>query len=297
MDGTSFMQVDMPNQTKVPADGAQLVQHLQDVRGEMVALFRVAMDANNKRHLDRVHTTMDMIQRSVETGSHALAVVGLAGLINAQEEMRSDWNTQNMRAYHMLETLVDSVSVCMHTICKSIGIPPPKMEPLTLQSATEPALSPLRKRQRIANPAGGLVQSSPQGCETTPLPFPNVIDMLRDRSNAFEQFAMPKLSAAECVLLDTVVVESALCPDISALRDVYHPRTCLYATEDDQCWCLPTNDKDTVIPDVHLGFHAATVLVEFCCHRELIRRFTMAHLLSRMGFGTSSGRFEKCPLL
>ena len=67
---------------------------------------------------------------------------------------------------------------------------------------------------------------------------------------------------------------------MSGLRDVYHPQTCLYATEDDRRWSTAATG-----PDVHLVFYTATMLVEVCCHRDEIRRFTMAHILSRMEFG------------
>jgi hypothetical protein len=263
---TPSMQIDTQGCSVMSvANVTELVTQLQEAREQMAAVFRVALDANNQRHINCVRETTQTIKRSLETGSHALAVVGLTSLINAQEEMRSDWNSHTMHAYRRLENLVESVGGCVERLCDQIGIMPPSMPPSLLQDTVDP---PLRKRARIANPV-----------ET---PFPDVIDGLRDRNAAFEQLGIPQLSAASCALLDTVVTESALCPDICALRDVYHPRTCLYAVEDDRRWL----SSDTPTQDVHLGFYTATMLVEFCCHRDQIRRFTMAHLLAKMGFGT-----------
>ena len=274
MDLTHPMQLDPSTSI---TEATELVTKLQEAHEQMAAVFRVALDANNQRHMDCVRETTKTIKRSIETGSHALAVVGLTTLINAQEEMRSDWNSHTMQAYQQLETLVGGVGGCVQRLCAQLGVMPPP-PPSLLPNAVVDA--PMRKRPRIAGPIDG---TTPHDNDTI-MPFPDIIAGLRDRAAAFEQFGMPQLDAAQCKLLDTVVTESALCPDIAALRDVYHPRTCLYATEDDRRWGPDTSVPSA--PDVHLGFYTATMLVEFCCHRDQIRRFTMAHILAKMGFGT-----------
>ena len=255
-------------------DVVNLAEQLRDVQGQIGNIFRSALDAQNQRHLTQIRETMQIMQRSLETGSHAQAVIGLTSLINAQEEMRTDWNTQNMHAYEMLVSITDRVDACVHRLCDRLGLPVPPPVPALMHY--EGGATPVRKRPRLTS------DTTPDPSSPPP-PFPGVIDALRNRVSCFEQFGMPQLNAAECRMLDTVVVESALCPDVAALRDVYHPQTCLYATEDDQKWFASAQSD---APDVHLGFYTATVLMEFCCHRQQMRRFTMPHLLARMGFGT-----------
>ena len=58
-----------------------------------------------------------------------------------------------------------------------------------------------------------------------------------------------------------------------------HPRTCLYATEDDRVWNI------TRPPTVFLGFQASTILTETAIHGTRTRRFTFNHILRAMGFG------------
>ena len=140
----------------------------------MAAVFRVALDANNQRHINCVRETTIAIKYSIETGSHALAVVGLTTPINAQEEMRSDWNTHTMRAYRWLETLMGDVGGCVQQLCDRIGVLPAPT-PFLLQAPPQP----MRKRPRIADSTTAVQDT----------PFRDVIDSL--------QTAVPPSSSSE----------------------------------------------------------------------------------------------------
>ena len=102
------------------------------------------------------------------------------------------------------------------------------------------------------------------------------------------------LSASEHRLLSTVVTESALLPDVSAMHDVYHPNVALYDTAGDRDWGANGHSG------VHLplrvpatgrrspaGFYTTSMLHEFVLHRGQMRRCTLVHILYRMGFGAA----------
>lgn len=81
------------------------------------------------------------------------------------------------------------------------------------------------------------------------------------------------------VFVTRIRPESALLTDVARLRDVHHPAVCLYDPSADRDW------GGGAAHSVHLGFYASTVLAEFAVLRGQMRRFTVAHLMVRMGFG------------
>lgn len=128
---------------------------------------------------------------------------------------------------------------------------------------------PLRREEAAVD----IVGEKRARTEDVPHPFPMVVDTLSEK-RAF----LRHLTAGEARLLDTVVTQSALLPDIAALRDVYHPCVALYDVRWDVDWSL--NDHC----GVHLGVFTSTILTEYCGVGGQSRRFTFAHILRRMAF-------------
>lgn len=79
----------------------------------------------------------------------------------------------------------------------------------------------------------------------------------------------------EMLSLDTVVIESAMCPRVDVLPDVFHPNVALYSST------MPCNNN------AHLSLFASTILFEFCQHRDRIRRFTFIHLMKTVDVRTA----------
>ena len=95
-------------------------------------------------------------------------------------------------------------------------------------------------------------------------------------------------------LLGTVVTESALLPDVAALYDVYHPGVTLYDVSMDRYYggeckiAVHLGQKEVAVVSpilAAIGFHASTMLAEFAVLRGQMRRFSVVHLMCRMGFG------------
>lgn len=115
-----------------------------------------------------------------------------------------------------------------------------------------PPNAPAPTHRRTRSP-----RSSP-GADVTPSHFGNVVDTLREKRAFLRDLhtthASAGMTAGQARLLDTVVTHSALLPDISAMRDVYHPNVALYDTQWDRHWSGDDHGG------VHLGVFTSTIL-------------------------------------
>ena len=130
------------------------------------------------------------------------------------------------------------------------------------------------------------------------------------------------LTSADHRLLSTVVTESALLPDLMAMggtmpvfisfsahrsararRVPSHtrvsrahtrgPNVALYDASADRVWDakpgegMPSAQWVHCALTMHLGFFVSTMLHEYAVHRSAGRRFTVLHVMVRMGFGAA----------
>lgn len=259
------------------AGTAALVADLRDVRREVQALLDVALAKQRERYVGRVQLTEQALTRGVETQDHGAVVAAVTALLNSHEEMARDWYSETMQACRGRRPRRTRGAAppphagCDHTL---------RLLNDTVRCLAERAGLPLREEERplpLLPP-----RAEAPAADAPPHPFPSVIETLRDRfgGSAFRSDVVtaPGLTAAQCRLLDTVVTQSALAPDVATLRDVYHPCVALYDTRWDRDWAGRDHGG------VHLGVFTSTVLTEFAVHGNTGRRFTLCHLLRRMGF-------------
>lgn len=93
----------------------------------------------------------------------------------------------------------------------------------------------------------------------------HVPESATEKTTADEEERTNQRDHRELLDLDAVVTESALCPRVDVLPDVFHPSVALYG--------------DLFPPTTHLSLYASTILFEFCQHRDRMRRFSFIHLL------------------
>ena len=136
-----------------------------------------------------------------------------------------------------------------------------------------PLVHTLADVRRLLQQARGLL-----GIEADPAPRP----WKRPRPLEAPAPPPPTSTASQCRIWDTVLPQSALCPDVAALHDVHHPSACLYAERWDRA---PVGrPADGALSVLHLGFFTSTILSEFCALGPAGPRFTFVHVLGRMGF-------------
>ena len=215
---------------------------------------------NQDRMQSATHHAHGVIRQGLETGSRPLTSTGLVSLIADCHTIR---HREDNVIMDRLQPYLDALRSLISRATQVLGLaetPLPDLDDYTSPEA--------KKRRRI------VLSQAEQGCKEDAR-F-GVLRMLRDPAGS-------QLSAAEHQLLSTVIPESALLPDISAMHDFYHPNVCLYGVEEDHNWSGNGS--------VHLGFHATTMLHELVMHRGHMRRFTFVHLLRCMGFGAADINF------
>ena len=243
---------------------------VQNVLRDMLAAYSHIQDAakevegwTQRRLESTTHHAHTIIREGLETGSQPLTSVGLLGLISdchAIREREDGLLGERLEPYlEALRTLIDHAT-------RVLGL-----EESPLPKPDDYASTAARKRRRT------LIDKVGSDCKQDTRT--GVLQMIHN-SHTMQPSS---ISAAEHRLLCTVIPESALLPDISAMHDFYHPNIALYSDEEDTNW---TGDGI-----VHLGFHTTTMLHEFVAHRAHMRRFTFVHLMYRMGFGSADINF------
>lgn len=241
-----------------PTAVAAAVDRLRVLRSELIGVLDEYAAASARRYEAAVHTAQRELARSLETGSHTDGTVALLALAYTAEQLRSDFHTAAVPVLARLDAAIEAV------------VPPdPDPEDTT----------PGAKRRRAA--------AAPSSVADLVVAARSDVQASTVRALCAEPSAFfgSSLSASEHRLLDTVITESAMLPDVSRLRGVQHPAACLYEHASDAEWPLARDAGPAGGAGVHLGFHAPTALMEFAVHRGRMRRFTVVHLLWRMGFG------------
>lgn len=181
----------------------------QEIRGTAAAV----VEAEMHRYHRCLELTRAEITAALEEGSHARATVATLALVHRQRELRSDWQANVGRVHRLChDTMVHVRSLLL------LPSPPSGTAEQPDADAVRGLLrGPAAKRLR----GGGLVVPPPaahtagiiQGnggeedpSQATPLPFPDVVEALRRMDP----------------VLDTVVTESALCPDVGRLYATGH---------------------------------------------------------------------------
>ena len=216
---------------------------------------------NQQRLEGSTKRTHKMVQRSLDSGDHTTAALGLMGLI-------SDCNTirQGEEANMTLrfQPYIDALTNLIHEASRQLQIDCP----IPLKDDYD---SPSAKRRRLEISQQVSVRPTQEA----------LLQAVHDETAPLST----ALTSAEQRLLSTVIPESALLPDVAAMQDKYHPNIALYDVEQDRNWASSASCS------VHLGFYTSTMLHEFVAHRDNMRRFSFVHLMHRMGFGAPDINF------
>ena len=226
---------------------------------QIQSILKEGQDWDTSRLEQSAKRTHGMIQEGLETGCRIKSTTGLLNLISDCHALRTSEETflmQKLQPYlESLGKLIRDVSEMVGTDCT---LPHP-----------DDYNGPAAKRQRHILLEG--LEKEHKEDDTRK----GILKMLRDPQSKWGN----NLSASEHKLLCTVVTESALLPDISAMHDFYHPNICLYDNSGDLKWDDPMG--------IHLGFFVTTMLHEVVLHRGSMRRFSFVHLMYRMGFAAA----------
>lgn len=119
-------------------------------------------------------------------------------------------------------------------------------------------------------------------CEKAQMPAPMAIPRIDAPPDVGSKEDFERnLSGAQRVLTGQVVRESVVVPHMDAIKDIYHPLDSIYKTNHTD---LPV-ERATEVAPLLLGLYASTILAETCLNGTNVRRVTVLHALSAMGFG------------